>query len=54
MVAGLHARPLFTVAANLRYHVDQESGRVDGRVEATQRLKPTRRPSRRHVDALRT
>ena len=36
---SLHARPLSTVAANLRYHVDQEGGRVQDRIEVTQRLK---------------
>lgn len=36
---GLHARPLSSVAANLRYHVDQAGGRVLGRIEVTQRLK---------------
>jgi putative GTP pyrophosphokinase len=36
---SLHARPLSTVAANLRYHVDQAQGRVLGRIEVTQRLK---------------
>jgi putative GTP pyrophosphokinase len=36
---SLHARPLSTVAANLRYHVGQVDGRVLGRVEVTQRLK---------------
>jgi putative GTP pyrophosphokinase len=36
---SLHARPLSTVAANLRYHVDKEGGRVEGRIEVTQRLK---------------
>ncbi len=36
---GLHARPLSSVAANLRYHVDQANGRVLGRIEVTQRLK---------------
>jgi putative GTP pyrophosphokinase len=35
----LHARPLSNVAANLRYHVDKEEGRVGGRVEVAQRLK---------------
>lgn len=35
----LHARPLSNVAANLRYHVEREGGRVDGRTEVTQRLK---------------
>ncbi len=35
----LHARPLSNVAANLRYHVDKEVGRVDDRIEVTQRLK---------------
>jgi putative GTP pyrophosphokinase len=36
---GLHARPLSSVAANLRYHVDQADARVLGRIEVTQRLK---------------
>jgi putative GTP pyrophosphokinase len=36
---SLHARPLSTVAANLRYHVDCEEGRIRGRTEVTQRLK---------------
>jgi putative GTP pyrophosphokinase len=36
---SLHARPLSTVAANLRYHVDRAQGRVGGRIEVTQRLK---------------
>jgi putative GTP pyrophosphokinase len=36
---SLHARPLSTVAANLRYHVGQEGGRVSGRIDVTQRLK---------------
>lgn len=36
---SLHARPLSTVAANLRYHVDQEGGRARGRIDVTQRLK---------------
>jgi ppGpp synthetase/RelA/SpoT-type nucleotidyltranferase len=36
---SLHARPLSTLAANLRYHVDQADGRVAGRIEVTQRLK---------------
>lgn len=36
---SLHARPLSTVAANLRYHVDKEEGRIIGRIEVTQRLK---------------
>lgn len=36
---SLHARPLSTVAANLRYHMDQEGGRVNGRIDVTQRLK---------------
>src|SRR5437870_1960195 len=33
------ARPLSSVAANLRYHVDMEGGRIAGRLEVTQRLK---------------
>jgi hypothetical protein len=36
---SLHARPLSTVAANLRYHVDRGGGRVGERIEVTQRLK---------------
>jgi ppGpp synthetase/RelA/SpoT-type nucleotidyltranferase len=36
---SLHARPLSTVAANLRYHVDQAEGRLGGRVAVAQRLK---------------
>jgi putative GTP pyrophosphokinase len=36
---SLHARPLSTVAANLRYHVSKAEAQVDGRVEVTQRLK---------------
>lgn len=36
---SLHARPLSTVAANLRYHVANEDGHVNGRIEVTQRLK---------------
>jgi hypothetical protein len=36
---GLHARPLSTLAANLRYHVDRGDARVRGRIEVTQRLK---------------
>jgi ppGpp synthetase/RelA/SpoT-type nucleotidyltranferase len=36
---SLHARPLSTVAANLRYHVDRSEGRVLGRIEVAQRLK---------------
>jgi ppGpp synthetase/RelA/SpoT-type nucleotidyltranferase len=35
----LHARPLSKVAANLRYHVEQENGAVAGKIEVTQRLK---------------
>jgi putative GTP pyrophosphokinase len=35
----LHARPLSNVAANLRYHVDREEGRIGGRTEVVQRLK---------------
>lgn len=34
-----HARPLSMVAANLRYHVDCEDGRVRGHLEVAQRLK---------------
>lgn len=37
--AALHARPLSTVAANLRYHVMKAEAQVDGRIEVTQRLK---------------
>jgi putative GTP pyrophosphokinase len=36
---SLHARPLSTVAANLRYHVDRGDARVQGRIEVAQRLK---------------
>ena len=36
---SLHARPLSSVAAGLRYHVAQEDGEVDGRIDVTQRLK---------------
>lgn len=36
---SLHARPLSMVAANLRYHVDKADGRIDSRVDVTQRLK---------------
>ncbi len=36
---SLHARPLTTVAANLRYHVDRAGGRIEGRIEVAQRLK---------------
>jgi ppGpp synthetase/RelA/SpoT-type nucleotidyltranferase len=36
---SLHARPLSTVAANLRYHVDRGDARVRGRIEVAQRLK---------------
>jgi putative GTP pyrophosphokinase len=36
---SLHARPLSTVAANLRYHVDRGDALVRGRIEVTQRLK---------------
>ncbi len=36
---SLHARPLSAVAAHLRYHVGMEGGRVDGRIDVTQRLK---------------
>jgi ppGpp synthetase/RelA/SpoT-type nucleotidyltranferase len=36
---SLHARPLSTVAANLRYHVDRGDARVLGRIEVAQRLK---------------
>ena len=35
----LHARPLSNVAANLRYHVDKEGGRIGDRTEVAQRLK---------------
>jgi putative GTP pyrophosphokinase len=34
-----HAKPLSTVAANLRYHVDQADARVESRIEVAQRLK---------------
>ena len=36
---SLHARPLSTVAAGLRYHVGQEGGYVNERIDVTQRLK---------------
>lgn len=36
---SLHARPLSSVAANLRYHVGKEGGKVHGRIDVTQRLK---------------
>jgi hypothetical protein len=36
---GLRARPLSTIAANLRYHVDRGDARVRRRIEVTQRLK---------------
>ncbi len=36
---SLHARPLSSVAANLRYHVEKADARVAGRIEVTQRLK---------------
>jgi putative GTP pyrophosphokinase len=36
---SLHARPLSSVAANLRYHVDRGDARVLGRIEVAQRLK---------------
>ncbi len=36
---GLHARPLSSVAAGLRYHVAKEGGLVNGRIDVTQRLK---------------
>lgn len=35
----LHARPLSNVAAGLRYHLDKEKARIEGRVDVTQRLK---------------
>ena len=35
----LHARPLSTVAANLRHHVERGDARVMGRIEVAQRLK---------------
>jgi putative GTP pyrophosphokinase len=35
----LHARPLSNVAANLRYHMDKEDGRIGDRTEVAQRLK---------------
>lgn len=34
-----HARPLSNVAAGLRYHLEQERGLVEERVDVTQRLK---------------
>lgn len=34
-----HARPLSRVGAGLRYHVIQEQGLVDGRIDVAQRLK---------------
>jgi putative GTP pyrophosphokinase len=40
---SLHARPLSSVAAGLRYHVAQENGKVNGRIDVAQRLK--RRPT---------
>jgi ppGpp synthetase/RelA/SpoT-type nucleotidyltranferase len=40
---SLHAAPLSRVAANLRYHVGAESGKVSGRIDIAQRLK--RRPT---------
>jgi putative GTP pyrophosphokinase len=36
---SLYARPLSTVAGNLRYHVDRADARVQGRIEVAQRLK---------------
>jgi ppGpp synthetase/RelA/SpoT-type nucleotidyltranferase len=36
---SLYARPLSTVASNLRYHVDRGDARVRDRIEVTQRLK---------------
>jgi putative GTP pyrophosphokinase len=36
---SLYARPLSTVAANLRYHVDKADGRIQGQIDVTQRLK---------------
>lgn len=36
---SLHARPLTTVAANLRYHVDQADARLSGEIAVAQRLK---------------
>jgi ppGpp synthetase/RelA/SpoT-type nucleotidyltranferase len=36
---GRHARPLSRVAAGLRYHVIQEDGAVEGRIDVAQRLK---------------
>ncbi|HST56179.1 MAG TPA: RelA/SpoT domain-containing protein [Solirubrobacteraceae bacterium] len=36
---SLHARPLSSVAAGLRYHVAKEGGLVNGRTDVTQRLK---------------
>lgn len=35
----LHAVPLSRVAANLRYHVGQEDGELDGKIDVAQRLK---------------
>jgi ppGpp synthetase/RelA/SpoT-type nucleotidyltranferase len=35
----LHAVPLSRVAANLRYHVGEEDGELDGRIDVAQRLK---------------
>lgn len=35
----LHARPLSRVGAGLRYHVVQEDGAINGRVDVAQRLK---------------
>lgn len=36
---SLYGRPLSSVAANLRYHIDREDGRIEGHIEVTQRLK---------------
>jgi putative GTP pyrophosphokinase len=36
---SLHARPLSSVAANLRYHVGKEDGKVNGHIQVAQRLK---------------
>ena len=36
---SLHARPLSSVAANLRYHVEKADARMEGRIEVAQRLK---------------
>jgi putative GTP pyrophosphokinase len=36
---SLHARPLSSVTAGLRYHVAKEGGEVNGRIDVAQRLK---------------